>query len=297
MPELSTAPADAAVARTDKLLTLTFENVSIGDALALAEASDASYDNSTSGLSATDVQAAIDELAAGGGGGASIGVQYDADLGSTADSDPGAGLLKWNNATQTSATFLYLDDSTSDGASLTGWWSALDAGGFIYLQHATDQDTWQIWEITAVTDASGYVKLAVSLLANGDAFADGDSMLVTMQQGPGSPPTNRSTVSALATSGSVAVDYALGDYFTVALAGNVSGFTFSNLPGSGHGATLMIRFTQDSTPRTVAWPASFKWAGGVAGVVSTASGAVDVLAITTFDNGTTWDATLAKAFA
>lgn len=107
----------------------------------------------------------------------------------------------------------------------------------------------------------------------------------------------RNTVSALSTSGSVAVDYALGDYFTLALAGNVTGFTFSNLPGSGKGATLMIRITQDSTPRTVAWPASFKWLGGSAGAVSAAAGVVDVLAITTFDNGSTWDATLAKGFA
>lgn len=108
---------------------------------------------------------------------------------------------------------------------------------------------------------------------------------------------NRATATALATSGSVATDCALGNYFTLALAGNVSTFTFSNLPGSGKGVTLMVRITQDSTPRTVGWPASFKWAGGVAGVVSTGSGAVDVLAITTFDNGTTWQATLAKAFA
>lgn len=108
---------------------------------------------------------------------------------------------------------------------------------------------------------------------------------------------DRSTVNALATSGSVAIDYALGDYFTLPLTGNVSGFTFSNLPGSGKGATLMVRITQDSTARSVAWPSSFKWAGGIAGAVSTASGAVDVLAITTFDNGTTWRATLAKAFA
>jgi hypothetical protein len=135
-------------------------------------------------LTATEVQAAIDELATMiTGGGASVGVQYAADTGSTADSDPGAGLLKWNNATQASATVLYLDDTTSDGVSLTAWWAALDAGGFCYLQHATDQDTWQIWEITTVTDASGYVKFAVTLLANGDSFADGDPMLVTLQQG------------------------------------------------------------------------------------------------------------------
>lgn len=107
----------------------------------------------------------------------------------------------------------------------------------------------------------------------------------------------RNTVSALATSGSVTVDYSLGDYFTIGLTGNVTAWSFTNMPGAGKGATLMIQFTQDSTPRTVAWPASFRWAGGVAGVVSTGSGAVDLLAITTFDNGTTWRATLAKAFA
>lgn len=121
-----------------------------------------------------------------GGGGASIGVQYTADTGSTADSDPGAGLMKWNNATQASATVLFLDDDTSDGVSLTGWWSALDSGGFCYLQHAADQDTWQIWEIGTVTDATGYVKLAVTLLANGGSFSDGDPMLITLQQGAGS---------------------------------------------------------------------------------------------------------------
>lgn len=110
--------------------------------------------------------------------------------------------------------------------------------------------------------------------------------------------TDRSTVTAVTPSaGTATFDYSLGDYFTLAPTANVTTLAFSNLPGSGHGASLMIRFTQDSSPRTVAWPASFKWAGGVVPAVSTGSGAVDVLAITTFDNGTTWRATLAKAWA
>lgn len=107
----------------------------------------------------------------------------------------------------------------------------------------------------------------------------------------------RDAVTALGTSGTLAVDVSAGDYFTTALTGNVSGITFSNLPGSGKGCSLMIRITQDSTPRTFAWPASFRWAGGTVPAISTGSGAVDVLAITTFDNGSTWDATLAKAFS
>lgn len=109
---------------------------------------------------------------------------------------------------------------------------------------------------------------------------------------------DRSVVSALSiSSGVVNIDCALGDYFTLALNANVTSITFSNLPASGHGASLMVHITQDSTPRTVAWPASFKWAGGSAGSVSTGSGAKDVLAISTFDAGTAWKVTLAKAFS
>lgn len=112
------------------------------------------------------------------------------------------------------------------------------------------------------------------------------------------PGAQRRTVTALSiSSGVVAVDAGLGDYFTLALNANVTSITFSNLPGSGFGTSLLLRITQDSTPRTVAWPASFRWANGSAGAVSVGSGAVDFLAITTFDNGTTWVATLAPAFA
>jgi len=109
---------------------------------------------------------------------------------------------------------------------------------------------------------------------------------------------DRSTVSALSVSAGVCnIDCSLGDYFTLAPTANITSITFSNLPAAGHAMTLMIRFTQDSTARTVAWPSSFKWAGGSAGAVSTGSGAKDVIALTTFDQGTTWNATIAKAFA
>ena len=105
-------------------------------------------------------------------------------------------------------------------------------------------------------------------------------------------------VNALATSGAIAIDCALGDYFTLAAAGNMTSFTFSNLPASGKAQTIMIRITQDATGSRVAtWPSSFKWAGGSAGVLSTGANSVDMLAITTFNQGTTWNATLAKAFA
>ena len=147
------------------------------------------------------------------------------------------------------------------------------------------------WQFHAPPDAG------VPIIKNLDDGTDWECVAgVWAAKSGGGGGSTRNTVTALATSGSVAIDYALGDYFTLALAGNVSGLTFSNLPGSGKGATLAVRITQDSTPRTVAWPASFKWVGA-APSVSTASGAMDLLVITTHDNGTTWLADLAKAYA
>lgn len=165
------------------------------------------------------------------------------------------------------------------GSAPTGAFSTFDEDDLTIYYGGT----WYAWAPVA----------GIVVNVNGTQYA-WDGSWATIGGGGGS---TRSTVSALATSGSITVDYSLGDYFTLGLAGNVTAWSFTNMPGSGNGASLMIRITQDSTPRTVAWPASFRWAGGAVPSVSTGSGAVDFLAITTVDNGTTWLATLAKAFA
>lgn len=142
----------------------------------------------------------------------------------------------------------------------------------------------------AVINAAAGTAVTITKWVSGRASASAVAALL------GGGDTGTVTALALA-SGAVDVDCSAGDYFTLALTANVTGITFSNLPGSGKGASKLIRITQDATPRTVTWPASFKWPGGSAGAVSTGSGAVDVLAISSFDNGATWRATLAKAFA
>ena len=111
-----------------------------------------------------------------------------------------------------------------------------------------------------------------------------------------SEATDRSTVTSVSSSsGVVTLNYALGDYFTLALTENVTSWVISNPPGSGKGFTLMVQITQDSTPRTVAKPGTT--AGGAALDVSTGSGDVDVLAITSFDNGSTLRSSIAKDFS
>ena len=135
----------------------------------------------------------------------------------------------------------------------------------------------------------------MTLVDSAGSFDDADDIELSLQQPNPSPGVDRNVVTALSiSSGNVAVDCSLGDYFTLALNANVTGWTFTNVPP---GASIMIEITQDSTPRTVAWPTGTTWAGGSAGAVSTASGAKDVLALTTFNTGSAWRATLAKAFA
>ena len=107
---------------------------------------------------------------------------------------------------------------------------------------------------------------------------------------------DRASVTAVSSvSGVVTLDYSQGDYFTLALTENVTSWVIANPPGSGLGFTLMVQINQDSTPRTVAKPGTTS--GGADLDVSTGSGDVDVLAITSFDNAATLRSSIAKAFS
>lgn len=108
---------------------------------------------------------------------------------------------------------------------------------------------------------------------------------------------DRSPVTALTNvGGTVTIDCSAGNYFTYT-AGTAFTVAISNAPSSALGQTIMVLFTRGVATGAATWPSSFKWAGGTAGVLSTVSGRKDLLAITTFDGGTTWMASLANNFS
>lgn len=92
------------------------------------------------------------------------------------------------------------------------------------------------------------------------------------------------------------VDCSLSNVFTTTFTANVTTApTFSN-PGDGQ--TINWFITQDATGgHTMTWPASFKWPGGTAGVLSTGANAVDLLVATYRSATGFWYATLSKGFA
>ncbi len=108
-----------------------------------------------------------------------------ADLSATADADPGAGKLRWNNAVPASATVLFIDDADTGAADISAAWTTLNVGGFVYVHGSTDaaaRDNWQKWQVSSVADASGYAMVGVTLVASAGTFADGDAVELTLQQ-------------------------------------------------------------------------------------------------------------------
>lgn len=97
-------------------------------------------------------------------------------------------------------------------------------------------------------------------------------------------------VAGSSTGGVLTLDMTESNVFTSTLTENVVTLTLNN---PAQGQTVNMLLTQDSTgSRLMTWPASFKWPGGTASVLSTNSNAVDLLVITYI--GTDWYASMIK---
>ena len=121
---------------------------------------------------------------ASGEDGAIPGYFYKFDT-NTADSDPGAGELKFNNGTYASATAIYINDADSNGAStatdVQSWGGSTSTiKGSLHIVDINDSSTYARFKITAaVTDASGYNKITVAHLASNNTFSATDELSIT----------------------------------------------------------------------------------------------------------------------
>ena len=82
-------------------------------------------------------------------------------------------------------------------------------------------------------------------------------------------------------SGTLTINAAEGGFFTVALSENVTTWTINNLP-AGRATVITVRFTQDSTDRTVVTTinsTAAKTSGGAGWSMSTGSGKIDIVTV------------------
>jgi len=88
-------------------------------------------------------------------------------------------------------------------------------------------------------------------------------------------------------SNAATLDLSTATNFTHTLTENVT-YTFSNPASSGKASAFTLKVVQDSTDRTITWPASVDWAAATAPTLSSGSGAVDYFVFITTDGGTTY---------
>jgi hypothetical protein len=90
--------------------------------------------------------------------------------------------------------------------------------------------------------------------------------------------------------GTTDFDLSAGNIINLSQGTNISSLTFSNPSATGRACSFTLIRTKDNTgtARTIAWPASVKWAGATAPTLTQTANAVDILVFTTINGGTTW---------
>lgn len=87
----------------------------------------------------------------------------------TSDSDPGNGVIKFNNASPASVTAIYIDLLDAVGADKTAFLDAIDLGSVKISRH-NDATQYALYSISARTSASGYRKFTVSYVEGSGTF-------------------------------------------------------------------------------------------------------------------------------
>lgn len=129
----------------------------------------------------------------------------------TSDADPGAGVLRLNHSSLGSASAAYIDDSDANGADVSAYILTWDDStntadrGQLYITKKSAPANFAIYKISgASTDASGYVKLAITHVDSNGSFSNTDPIAIEFNRtgnkgtdgtmaGPGSSTDNAIT--------------------------------------------------------------------------------------------------------
>lgn len=120
-------------------------------------------------------------------GGSSFRFTFSA---TTTDSDPGDGIVRFNNATLASVTQIYIDTEEVGGTNITDWIDSFGASGRIRAYLVSDPTVWADFTLTSVTSATGYRKLNVTHVdSNGIFTTDIGDLVITYGSPGGTGPT------------------------------------------------------------------------------------------------------------
>ena len=210
----------------------------------------------------------------------------------TVAADPGAGRVRFNNASMASVTRIFIDDNDADGNGVANWiqsWDnyGADPNAHLIVKGAFGGTETVVFALTAVANNAGYSTLTVSHVAGSTRPGNGDLVSIvpllrgdTGNTGPQGDPGPQGAAgntgpqgdpgpqgddltfapfSVLTWNASLAWPLATSPNASVTLTGNTSLTSNGGVDGGIY--TLLIR--QDATGgRTLSFPASWRWVGG-----------------------------------
>jgi len=151
---------------------------------ASSSASTASTQASNSSTSAASSASSATSAAASAASSSAAGLTYAYST-TTTDSDPGSGIIRFNHATLSSATAAYVDDNDANSVDVSTHlltWddsSTTSNRGTLKMVKSGTPSTYALYTISgASTDASGYVKLALTHVASNGSFSDTDTVII-----------------------------------------------------------------------------------------------------------------------
>jgi hypothetical protein len=114
----------------------------------------------------------------------SPGLAFAFDTSTTTSSDPGAGKVRFNNATLASVTEIAIDDADATGNDIATFVQNISANSYLIFSKRTGAGI-AIFQATSVTDDTGFNKLAVTYIDHSGSFASADPLSLSV--GPAGP--------------------------------------------------------------------------------------------------------------
>lgn len=194
------------------------------------------------------------------------GLVYEFDAASTADGDPGAGTLRFNNATPGSVTVVYIDDQPHNTDADLGTVFDNITGARVLFQQADDPAKYLLGEVTADVDGTGYWKLTVTVDSSGTLIDDG-ALVSVIVLGGGSGGGGALTAAEVARYRRAPYYCCLADWH----------FAYGQNPATGNQKGVLTPSTTGQTTNSDADRASTRFQSATTGAVGWSSSVSIVL--------------------
>jgi hypothetical protein len=114
-------------------------------------------------------------------GGITLEYRFGADL---TDTDPGVGIIKFNNAVLSSATELYIDDQNVGGIDVQSFLRTIDDStsplkGHFRLSNKTNSNDFAFFTINSIVEETGYFRISCNYVDGAVSFSDNEEVIIT----------------------------------------------------------------------------------------------------------------------